>query len=116
MIVFLRAGGVSTWLALAVGITILAAAVSYAWKPGEYKLARIRPLSLAMVFAALSGLASGLAATAHRLTTDGELARSPDFHLLLLTGIGEALVPAILGFAILAVAWLLVAVGLRRQD
>ena len=35
MIVFLRAGGVSTWLALAVGIAILAAAVSYAWKPGE---------------------------------------------------------------------------------
>ena len=116
MIVFLRAGGLSVWLALVVGIAILWAAISYAWKPGEYKLARIRPLSLAMVFAALSGLASGLAATAHRITTDAELAQSADFRLLLLTGIGESLVPAILGFAILAVSWLLVAAGLRRQE
>jgi hypothetical protein len=116
MIVFLRAGGFSMWLALAVGIAILAAAVSYAWRPGEHKLARIRPLSLAMVFAALSGLAGGLAATVHRLTTDAGLAQSADFHLLLLTGIGESLAAPILGFAILAVSWLLVAVGLRRQD
>jgi hypothetical protein len=104
------------WLILAAGIATLASAISFAWKPGEHKLARIRPLSLATVFASLSGTLSGVGATVHHIAADSELARTGTIAIPLLAGIGESLAPAILGFAILTVCWLVIAAGLRRLE
>ena len=115
MMDFMRAGGYSMWFILLLGGVTLGVAVWFAIRPGERKLAFIRPMSVATVFAVLSGVFSDLGAVAHNVTTRPEFAQSPDLHLILLTGFGESMAPAILGFSILSLAWLLAAVGLRRQ-
>ena len=114
MLDFMRAGGYSMWFILAIGLVVLGVAGSLVWRPGERKLGILRPLSLAMVFATLSGIFSGIGATMKHVTTIEEWAQSPDLHLIVMTGLGESMAPAILGFSILSVAWLLAAVGLRR--
>ena len=115
MIEFMRAGGVAMWFILAIGGTGLGLAISFAVRPGERKLGVLRPLSVACVFAVLSGIFSGLGAVAHHVVNNDAWAHSPDFHLIVLTGFGESMAPAVLGFSMLAVIWILAAVGLRRQ-
>ena len=113
---FLRAGGVAMWLILLVGIVMLITSISFAWRRAEHKLVMIRPLSVAMVFATLSGICSNLGATVTHIAGRPELATGAAFSSALLEGIGESLAPAILGFAVLTVCWLIVAVGMRRTD
>lgn len=97
-----------------VGLLSLGTAASFALRPGERKLAVLRPFSVATVFSAASSLCAGLglalksAANAHPNGTPAELQMA--------AGFAEAMVPPVIGFALLAVAWLLAGVGLRRQD
>jgi hypothetical protein len=115
MIEFMRAGGYAMWIILALGLACLALTGSFVWRPAERKLAMIRPLSLATVFAVLSGVTSGLAMTTRFVAARPELAGSPEMPVVVLIGIGESLTNAILGFSILMLVWILVAIGLRRQ-
>jgi hypothetical protein len=112
---FMRAGGFAMWFILALGLACLVLTGSFIWRPAERKLAMIRPLSLATVFATLAGVTTGLAATTKYVAARPELAGSADLPILVLIGIGESLANAILGFSILMLVWILVAVGLRRQ-
>lgn len=115
MLDFFRAGGYSMWFILVLGGVTLGVSIWFAIRPGERKLAFLRPMSVATVFSVLSGVFSDLGAVMHTVTNRPEFAQSPDLHLIVMTGIGESMAPAILGFSILSVAWLLAAVGLRRQ-
>ncbi len=115
MLDFMRAGGYAMWVILAVGGTSLGLAVSFAVRPSERKLAIFRPLSVSVVFLTLSGLFAGLGATMHHVTTDPRYADSPELHKWVMMGIGESTANAILGFSLLALAWLVTAVGMRRQ-
>lgn len=115
MMDFMRAGGYSMWLILLLGGVALGVAVWFAIRPGERKLSFLRPMSVATVFAVLSGVFSDLGAVMHHVANRPEFAQSPDLHLIVMTGIGESMAPAVLGFSILSVTWLLAAVGLRRQ-
>ncbi len=90
----------------------LGMAVAYAIRPTERKLALIRPLSLAGIFAAVCSSAVGFA-TALKGPADAGV--NPESMRVMLAGLSESWVPLFVAFAFLAVAWLLVAVGLRRQ-
>jgi hypothetical protein len=95
------------------GIGVFGTAVAYAIRPTERKLMLMRPLSLAAIFAAVCsssvGLATALRGAGVAKILDGE-------HLsVLLVGVAESLIPPFVAFAFLAVAWLLVALGMRRQ-
>ena len=114
MLDFMRAGGFSMWFILALGFVTLGVAGSFAWRPGERKLGILRPLSVATVFAVLAGVFSDIGATMKHVSSVEEFARSPDLHLIVMTGLGESMAPAILGFSMLSVAWILAAAGLRR--
>jgi hypothetical protein len=74
----------------------------------------MRPLSLASVFSAIGSLTAGMA------TILKGVAASRDFagHIppAVFLGCAEALIPMFAAFSFLAVAWLLVAVGMRRQN
>lgn len=97
-----------------VGLVALWLGISFAWHPAERRLAMLRPLSLAVILASASSIVSGLAvsfARAAQMARD-QLTAPPG---LLMAGLAEALVTAALGFALLAVAWLFVGVGMRRQ-
>jgi cellulose synthase/poly-beta-1,6-N-acetylglucosamine synthase-like glycosyltransferase len=83
-------------------------AVVYAVRPTERRLALMRPLSLAAIFAAVAGAVSGIATVLRGIAATGQ------FTATAWEGLSEALVPVFVGFAFLTVAWLLVTLGMRR--
>ena len=99
-------------LTMAVAIVAFGLAVAYAFRPTEQKLVLMRPVSLAAIFATVSGLLGGWIAVL------ASAAATPDGHLpvaRLYRGIAESLTVGFVSFGLLAVAWMLVAVGgLRR--
>src|SRR3954471_5556426 len=101
------------WFAVAVsGVGAFGTALSYAVRPAERKLALMRPLSLASIFAAIGSLTAGIATILKGAAATGTW--SPKGLAALLEGCAETLIPIFVAFGFLAVAWLLVAVGARR--
>jgi hypothetical protein len=99
-------------LTMVVAIAAFGLAVSHVFRPTEQKLALMRPVSLASIFATISGLLGGwialLAATA----------APPDGHLPMLVlsqGLAESLTVGFVSFGFLAAAWMLVAVAMFRR-
>ena len=91
----------------------LIVAVAYFVRPTERRLLLMRPLSLATVFAAISGFASGAAIILRGLSVvDGKPA-----HLgSLLMGMAEHWMPVHVAFGCLTAAWLLIAAGTMRRQ
>ena len=113
MVEFMKAGGWSMWIVLLFGLGSLAAAVLFLVKRDLGKLALVRALSLATVFAIASGLCANVAAVmtfAPEHAPEGELVKA------VMHGLAESLAPGILGFTMLSISWLLVAVGTRRAQ
>jgi hypothetical protein len=98
---------------LVAGCGGLGTAIAFAIRPTERKLALIRPLSLAGIFAAVCSTAAGMAAALKGPVDAGVSAES---LRRMLAGLSEAWIPLFVAFAFLSVAWLMVAVGLRRQE
>ena len=94
------------------GVGALGTAIAYAIRPTERKLGLMRPLTLASVFAAACSTSAGMA-VALKHGADEKLAG--DSPWVMVAGFTEALVPTFVACAFLAVAWLLVTLGLRRQ-
>lgn len=97
------------------GVWTLAAAVSFAIGPGERKLALLRSLSMCMAMAVLSATAVALALALRAAGADAGAGWTPAVTERLLAGLAESMVTAVLGFAVLAVSWLVAAVGTRRR-
>jgi hypothetical protein len=103
------------WFAVLVsGIGALGLAAAFAYRPDDRKLALLRPVSLASIFAALGSLTAGWAtvlqgAAATSTWSAGSVQR-------LLMGSSETLVPVFVTFGLLSVAWLIAAIGMMRQE
>ena len=99
-------------LTMAVALVAFGLAVAFVFRPTEQKLALMRPVSLAAIFATVSGLLGGWMAVL------ASTAATPDGHLpaaSLYRGIAESLTVGFVSFGLLAAAWMLVAVrGIRR--
>lgn len=96
---------------LLVGLAPLVAGIAYAIRPTEQRLALLRPLSLAAIFAAVANLLAGIANALQAIgAPQGGEGTMPPAAVLL----SEAMIPAFIGFACLTVAWLCVAVAIRR--
>jgi hypothetical protein len=99
-------------LTMVVAIAAFGLAVAYVFRPTEQKLVLMRPVSLAAIFATLSGLLGGWIAVL------GGIAATPEGHLpasRVSLGIAESLTVGFVCFGLLAVAWLLVAIGMLRR-
>jgi hypothetical protein len=99
-------------LTMAVAIVALGIALAYVFRPTEQKLVLMRPVSLAAIFATVSGLLGGWIAVL------GGIAATPNGHLptpSLYRGIAESLTVGFVSFGLLAAAWMLVAVGGVRR-
>lgn len=94
------------------GVGVLGTAIAYAVAPTERKLELLRPLSLAAIFAALCSFSVGVATALKGPAMGGPGSEST---AVLLAGLAEACIPPFVAFAFLAVAWLLVALGMRRR-
>jgi len=114
---FLRAGGFPTILVLLFGGITLVTAIRFALKADARKFAIVRALTWATVFTILAGVLSDFMAVMWHVPANPEWAHSPELHLIIMEGLGEAVTPGVLGFVILALTWLFVAIGTRRlQD
>lgn len=98
-------------MSMFIGIVPLATAVVYAVWPGEHRLMLMRPLSLATIFAAVSGTALGFVNVFVHMGTSVP----PGFTHVSMIGIAETMVPLFFGFGCLTVAWLCVALGMWRR-
>lgn len=115
MMEFFAAGGWSMVPVLVFGALALGVAAMFAWRPHERRVGMVRALSAATVFAILSGLAANVAAVMSKVPANPEWAQSPDLHLIVMMGLGEACAPAIMGFTLLSLAWVVTAAGVRRM-
>jgi hypothetical protein len=97
------------------GVGALGTAIAYAVHPSESKLALMRPLSLASIFGALCSFSGGVATVLQGLAVSIPTGREPVDVGAVLMGFRETAVPIFVAFAFLSVAWLLVALGMRRQ-
>jgi hypothetical protein len=111
MVNFVRAGGYPIWIVLALSIPMLYFGVRFAIAADARRLALLRALTWAQVFAVGSGVASNV------LAVMWNVGRTPDDEPVLpriMIGLGEALTPAVLGLSMLTVTWILITFGLRR--
>ena len=100
-------------LTMAVAIVAFALAAAYAFRPTEQKLVLMRPVSLAAIFATISGLIGGWIVLLQGLPA------TPDGHIpvaSLSQGVSESLTVGFVSFGLLAAAWMLVAIGLLRRS
>lgn len=99
-------------ISLLIGALPLVASGLYVLRPTERRLALMRPISLAGLFAATGGTVAGFVNALHSLAIESEF--TPALVPRLAAGAAESLVAVFFGFACLTVAWLLVAVGMQR--
>jgi hypothetical protein len=99
MIDFMRAGGWMMFVVLATALPLLVTAAKFARNASPHRLSLIRALTLASVFR--------------------HVVEIPELHKDLvdnmLWGFYEAMGPVVLGFPLAALAWILVAFGVRRM-
>lgn len=115
MLEFFRAGGFVMFFVLAFGVLTLGVAARYAFEPREHHTAMIRALSASTVFSVLCGTAANLATVFATVSQNDEWRHSPDMPFIVMMGIAESLTPAMLGFSLLSLAWLVTAAGVRRS-
>ena len=111
MITVLSQASIVALASMFMGVVPLALGIVYLIWPSEQRLALMRPLSLATIFAAISGSTLGLL----NILRGMGMSQNPEFSRLAAVGAAEALVPIFFGFGCLTVAWLCVAVGLWRR-
>jgi hypothetical protein len=109
----LRHAGIFALLTLAIDFVPVVMAIAYVIRPTERRLALMHPLSLAGLFAALSGSVVGFINVLRGIGMTPEF--PVDAYRRIATGAAEALVPTFVGFGCLTTAWLLVAVGMSRS-
>ena len=112
MIGVLSQASIVALASILMGVVPLAMGIVYVIWPSEQRLALMRPLSLATIFAVLSGSALGLVNVFRALG----MSQAPMIPRVAWIGVAEALVPIFFGFGCLTIGWLCVAVGLRRHS
>lgn len=111
---FLLAGGLPGLVILVFGLVALAAAGRFAMAPDLVRLGHVAALCVGLFFASLAGVAACLAAVAVNVPAHPEWYADGDLALVVLAGVGESMMPAILGFSTIAAVALVSAVGLRK--
>lgn len=107
----LKQAGAVALLSLIIALLPLAAGVAYAVRPTEARLALMRPISLAGMFAGLAGFLGGVISILRTIW----ITETPPPFRLIAVGLAESLVPLFVAFGCLSVAWLCAAFGLRRH-
>lgn len=106
----LRQMGLASLVSIVVSLLPLIAGGAYLFKPSEQRLAMMRPLSLAGIFAGLNGSSLGAINTLRGLWLE-----PPRDGRILAISAAESIVPLYVAFSCLMIAWLCVAFGMRRR-
>lgn len=100
-------------LGLVVSLAAVGMALAYAIKPNEQKLALMRPLSLAAIFGGLSSFTVGVVAVLQGISATSEFGVRA--WNAIARGFAESVTALFVAFGCLTIAWLLVALGMRRS-
>ena len=92
-----------------------ATGVSHALEPRERKLATLRLLSLTSIFALLSATSAGLVSTCMQVAEAPIDANALALLRFSAAALAETLAAPMIGFALLATAWLAATLGIRKQ-
>ena len=103
--------GLAALFSILVSFLPLIAAGAYLFRPSEHRLAMMRPLSLAGIFAGLNGASLGAINTLRGLWLE-----PPRDGRILAISSAESLVPLYVSFSCLMLAWMLVAAGMWRKS
>ena len=108
----LRYLGIAAIFGLAVTAIPLIVAILFAARPSASRLDMMRPLSLAAIFSTLAGLCLSIANSLVGITRHAD-----DPHLTRYAAqvFAESSIPTFVSFSLLTAAWLVVAIGMRRQ-
>jgi hypothetical protein len=108
----LRQMGPAALVSMFMGIVPLGFGILYAVRPTEHRLALMRPLSLAAIFAAIHGTALGVVnAFVYVANRPTQTLTTP----AVLVGLAESGMTLVFDFGCLMLAWLCVSVGLWRR-
>jgi len=110
----IRHGGPPVWVILLFGVIALVDAALIVRRPDERKLAFLRAMSAATVFAMMAGFTAGVAKSINGCSALPPALRDR-WTFLVAKGTAESLADVILGAALLALAWFIAAMGVRRQ-
>ncbi|HEY1811569.1 MAG TPA: hypothetical protein VGG74_04390 [Kofleriaceae bacterium] len=113
MLTLIIAGGWVMIVLLALAVPLLVIAAMFARSASPHRLSIIRALTTAMAFMAIAGVASDLASVAKHVAGDDEWLK--DALPYVLEGFSESMAPIVLAFPLIAIAWILVAFGVRRM-
>ena len=108
----LQQAGILALLSLIVAVAPMMMGIVYAVRPTEARLALMRPLSLAGLFAGLCGTATGVVNVLRAVAMSPAASVPPN---LAVVGLSEAMVTLVVAFGCLTVGWLCVALGMTRQ-
>jgi hypothetical protein len=103
--------GIAALIDILVSTLPMLAGAAYLLRPNEQRLALMRPVSLAGIFAGLSGSSLGAINTLRGLWME-----PPRDARITAIASAESLVPLFVAFSCLMIAWLCVAVGMRRSS
>ena len=107
-----RQASIVARLSLLVSVFPLVAGGAYLLRPTEQRLALMRPISLVGIFNGLTGAVLGLMNSLIWLANN----ESEPNHRVMAVGVAESLVTLFVTFGCLTVAWLCVALGMRRNS
>jgi hypothetical protein len=114
MMTLFKAGGFPMWFILVFGAAAFIAAVLFARRPVGRDPATVRALSLATLFSIFGGTAADFGAVCTQVPAHPEWTAGGKMFEVVLQGFGESMSPSLLGFTLLSLTWLVVAVGHRR--
>ncbi len=99
-------------LGLLVSLAAVIMALAYAIQPSEGRLALMRPLSLAAIFGGLGSFTVGVTSVLQGIAVTPSF--TTDTWRRIAAGGAESVVSLVVTFGCLTIAWLLIALGLRR--
>lgn len=113
MVELLHQASILALLSLTVALAPMLMGILYAIWPTEARLALMRPLSLAGLFAGLCGFATGVVNMLRYVGMTGVASVQYDNVII---GLSEAMVTLVVSFGCLTIGWLCVALGMARQN
>lgn len=114
MLTLIRYGGFPIYFVLAFGAVALGTAARYAFAPTRTRRRFVEQMARATLFSTLAAVAADLATVGVNVNDRWD-EWSRQLGRVLCQGVAESLSPAIIGFPLLALVALLVAVGSRSE-
>jgi uncharacterized membrane protein len=112
----IREGGFPVFFLLAFGLLAMAFAVRFATAPTQRAFRTTLALSAATLLTAINGIFAAFAMVAHHAPEYVQQHPGTTLAEIVLLGFGESMSPGILGFTLLSLIALIMALGVYRQN